>query len=327
MLCDGYRRKIEYLRLSVTDLCNLRCRYCMPLEGAVKRERSDILSFEEIARVVAAFARQGVKGVRLTGGEPLLRKDLPRLIEMLHAVPGIEELSLTTNGVQLAAQAEALRRAGLDRVNVHLDTLDPEKFRQITRWGRLEEVLAGLRAAKEAGFSPLKLNAVLIKGWNDSEAEAMLRFAAQEGLILRWIELMPIGPGLEMSDRFLPSSWVRERLEKQYRLLPYGKRLGRGPAEYYKVFELNAVVGFIHAVSEPFCEKCNRVRLSADGRLQDCLAYDESESLLDLLRRPGVREADLEAKILRMIQIKRPDHGGFRRPACNATAGMYGIGG
>lgn len=327
MLCDGFQRKIEYLRLSVTDLCNLRCRYCMPLEGAVKREREDILSFEEIARVVAAFARQGVKGVRLTGGEPLLRKDLPQLISMLKKIPGIEELSLTTNGVRLAAMAEELKQAGLDRVNVHLDTLDADKFSQITRWGRLEEVLQGIRVARSVGFSRIKLNAVLIQGWNDTEVEAMLRFAAQEGLILRWIELMPIGPGLEMSDRFLPSAWVRERLEEKYHLLPYGKRLGHGPAEYYKVFELNSVVGFIHAVSEPFCDQCNRVRLSADGRVQDCLAYDESESMLELLRRPGTTEAELEAKILRMIQVKRPDHGGFRQATCKATAGMYGIGG
>ncbi|MCE9625745.1 MAG: GTP 3',8-cyclase MoaA [Deltaproteobacteria bacterium] len=327
MLCDSYQRKIEYLRLSVTDLCNLRCRYCMPLEGAVKKEREDILSFEEICRVVSAFARLGVKTVRLTGGEPLLRKDLPRLVAMLREIPGIEELLLTTNGVLLAGMAAELKRAGLTRVNVHLDTLNAEKFSQITRWGRLAEVLAGIKAAREVGFSPIKLNVVLMKGWNDGEIEDLLRFAADENLILRWIELMPIGPGKDLQENFLPSAWVLERLREKYHLSPYGKRLGRGPAEYFKVFELNAVVGFIHAVSQPFCEQCNRVRLSADGRVQDCLAYDESEGLLELLRRPGTEDSDIDGKIARMIQVKRPDHGGFLMPACTATAGMYGIGG
>ena len=327
MLHDAYRRRIEYLRLSVTDLCNLRCLYCMPISGAVKRDREDILSFEEIFRVVSIFARLGVKGLRLTGGEPLARRDLPRLIRMLRKIPELEEVSLTTNGVLLADQAADLKNAGLDRLNIHLDTLDPVKFASITRWGSLERVLAGIHAAREVGFSPIKLNAVLMKGWNDDEIEGLLRFAVAQGVILRWIELMPIGPGKEMSERFLPSVWVKERLQEKYRLLPYGRRLGRGPAEYFKVAELNAVVGFIHAVSQPFCESCNRVRLSADGRMQDCLAYDESDTLLEFLRRPGTDDSDLEAKITRMIQVKRPDHGGFRLPACTATAGMYGIGG
>ncbi|MFO1464389.1 MAG: GTP 3',8-cyclase MoaA [bacterium] len=327
MLCDGYQRPIEYLRLSVTDLCNLRCRYCMPLEGAVKREREDILNFEEIARVVAVFARLGVKSVRLTGGEPLIRKGLPRLVAMLRAIPGIEDILMTTNGILLEDFAAELKAAGLTRINVHLDTLRPERFSSITRWGKLDDVLAGIAAAKAAGFSPIKLNAVLLKGGNEDEVEELLAFAAREGLILRFIELMPIGPGREMEPSFLPSAVVKGRLAEKYHLLPYGRRLGRGPAEYFKVFELNAVVGFIHAVSEPFCESCNRIRLSADGRVQDCLAYDESEGLLDLLRRPGSTEAELEAMLRRMISVKRADHGGFLQPNCQATAGMYGIGG
>lgn len=327
MLYDGYRRNIEYLRLSVTDLCNLRCLYCMPVSGAVKRDREDILNFEEIYRIVSIFARLGVKGLRLTGGEPLVRRDLPRLIGMLRKIPELEEVSLTTNGVLLADQASDLKKAGLDRLNIHLDTLDPEKFASITRWGSLERVMAGIRAAREVGFSQIKLNAVLMKGWNDEEIEELLHFAAAEDMILRWIELMPIGPGKEMTERFLSSAWVKERLQEKYRLLPYGRRLGRGPAEYFKVPELNTVVGFIHAVSRPFCESCNRVRISADGRMQDCLAYDESDTLLEFLRRPGVDDRALEEKIIRMIQLKRPDHGGFRLPSCAATAGMYGIGG
>lgn len=327
MLCDSYQRKIEYLRLSVTDLCNLRCSYCMPLEGVVKREREDILSFEEIYRVVSAFARLGVKTLRLTGGEPLLRRDLPRLVAMLREIPGIEELLLTTNGVLLADMAAELKRAGLSRVNVHLDTLDEAKFARITHWGSLSRVLSGIRAAREVGFSPIKLNAVLMKGWNDGEVEEMLRFAAEEKLILRWIELMPIGPGKDLNENFLPSEWVLNRLKERYHLSPYGPRLGRGPAEYFKIFELNSVVGFIHAVSQPFCEQCNRIRLSADGRVQDCLAYDESEGLLEMLRRPGTKDNEIDQKIIRMIQVKRSDHAGFQMPTCTATAGMYGIGG
>lgn len=327
MLCDAFQRKIEYLRLSVTDLCNIRCKYCMPLEGAVKKEREDILSFEEIHRLVAAFVRLGVKSVRITGGEPLVRKDLPHLIKMLHPIPGLEEILLTTNGILLKDQAAALRAAGLRRINIHLDTLDGYKFTQMTRLGNIQNVFAGIEAARNAGFSPIKLNAVLLKGYNEDEGESLLRFSAEKKLILRFIELMPIGPGKEMGASYLPTGVMREKLSQKFTLLPYGQRLGLGPAQYCKVVELNSVVGFIHPVSEPFCEKCNRVRLSADGRLQDCLAYDESFSLRDLLRTPGSTDAQLENKIREMITIKRPDHGGFLLPQCPATTGMYGIGG
>jgi cyclic pyranopterin phosphate synthase len=327
MLCDGFQRKIEYLRLSVTDLCNLRCRYCMPLQGAVKRPREDILSFEEITRVVAAFIRLGVRSVRITGGEPLVRKDLPRLIGMLHQLKGLEEILLTTNGILLKDQAAALKASGLKRINIHLDTLDGCNFTQMTRWGNIQDVFAGIEAAKQAGLAPIKLNTVFMKGYNDWEVESMVLFAAERNLVVRFIELMPIGPGREMKGLFLPASTVRERLSQRWTLIPFAPRLGRGPAEYFKVIELNSVIGFIHPVSKPFCETCNRVRLSADGRLQDCLVYDESISLGKLLKQPGTTEDAIEQTIRRLITIKRPDHGGFSLTQCPATSGMYEIGG
>ncbi len=327
MLFDAYQRKIEYLRLSVTDLCNLRCQYCMPVEGAIKRRHSEILSFEEIFRVVSAFVRLGVKGVRLTGGEPLVRKEIPVLIRMLKEIPDLEDLLMTTNGILLKDFAEELKAAGLTRINIHLDTLDPNKFTQITRWGKIQDVFSGIEAAQQAGFSPIKINCVLLKGFNDIEIDDMVCFAAHQNLILRFIELMPIGPGRDMGSSYLKAPWVRERLSEKYTLLPYGPRLGRGPAEYFKIVELNSIIGLIHPVSQPFCQQCNRVRLSTDGRVQDCLAYEDSEGFLQLLRRPATTDEEIEKKIRGMMGGKREDHGGFFLPQCPATSGMYGIGG
>ncbi len=327
MLSDVYQRHIEYLRLSVTDRCNLRCRYCMPLEGVVKKEQPNILSYEEMARLAAVFVGLGVKSIRITGGEPLVRKDLPRLVAKLKAIEGLEEVLLTTNGFQLKEMASELKQAGLSRINIHLDTLDPETYRRITRWGDIDDVLSGIQAAQDVGLDPIKLNCVLLNNYNEDEVEAMTYFAAERGLVLRFIELMPLGPGKEMQENFLPTQSVVESLSKHWTLVPYSQRFGRGPAEYYKVAELGSVIGLIHAVSQPFCDKCNRLRLSADGQVQDCLAYDESVSLRTLLRTPGVQDEKIAEAIKLMVGIKREDHGGFLLPQYQASCGMYGIGG
>ncbi len=323
MLTDRFQRKIEYLRLSITDLCNIRCHYCMP----AKQTHENILRFEEITRLVSIFAESGIRYLRITGGEPLVRKDLPKLIYQLNALSSLEEITLTTNALLLWQQAESLKAAGLKRINVHLDTLREDRFRAITRWGNLSTALAGLKTAEAVGFSPIKLNVVLQKGINDDEVTSLARFAAERNYIVRFIELMPIGPGKELQKHFLPASFVKEQLTKQWTLIPYGGRLGQGPAEYFKIVELNSVIGLIHPVSQPFCDQCNRIRMGADGRLQDCLAYDESIDLRQLIRTPGVSDEEIANAIQQIMGIKREDHGGFLLPQYPATCGMYGIGG
>ncbi len=327
MLCDSFDRKIEYVRLSVTDLCNIRCQYCIPASGAVKGDRKDILSYEEMARLVAVFAQLGVRSVRITGGEPLVRKDIAYLVSMLRAIPELDDILMTTNGFQLKRMAPQLKLAGLTRINVHLDTLDPVVYSQITRWGNIDDVLEGIDAAQKVGFAPIKLNSVLLRGYNDNELEAMAYYAAERDLILRFIELMPIGPGRDMGEHYMSAKSVREQLSERWTLIPHSETLGRGPAEYYKIAELDSVIGFIHAVSDPFCENCNRVRIGADGRLQDCLAYDESVDLRKLLRTPGISDAKLADAIRSLVGMKRKDHGEFVLPQYKATCGMYGIGG
>ncbi len=299
----------------------------MPVTGVEKTARDDILSFEEITRLVRVLVGLGVKSVRITGGEPLVRKELPRLIHMLHSIEGLEDLCLTTNGILLSEMARPLSEAGLQRVNIHLDTLDPERFRHITRWGNLPQVFAGLRAAQDEGFDPIKLNAVLLKGFNDDEIISLARFAAEQDLVLRFIELMPIGPGRNMKSQYLEAQYVLDQLSEQWTLVPFGKTLGRGPAEYYKVVELDSVVGLIHPVSQPFCDRCNRIRISAEGKFQDCLAYQEPWTLRDLIRTPGLGDDALTEAIAGLLKLKRADHGGFLLPQCTPTRGMYGIGG
>lgn len=327
MLKDSYQRNIEYLRLSVTDLCNIRCWYCMPEQGIVKKAREEILSFEEIIRLVSIFAALGIHTVRITGGEPLVRKNLPFLIKQLKEITGIREVCLTTNAMLLAGYAAALSQAGLDRINIHLDTLEEQKFFKITRGARLDTALAGLTAVIRTGFKAVKLNAVLQKGVNDDEIETLTRFAAECGAVIRFIELMPIGPGKDREQQFMPTQIVIDRLTEHWTLLPYGKRLGSGPAEYFKVVELGSVIGLIHPVSRPFCAQCNRVRVSADGHLQDCLAYEGNVSLRTLLRNPQATDEDIVTAIQVAIGMKREDHSGFLLPQYKKTCGMYGIGG
>lgn len=327
MLCDLKNRRVEYLRLSVTDLCNLRCRYCMPIEGAPRFGKANILSFEEITRLVGILAKLGIHRVRLTGGEPLVRKSLPLLVEKIHSIPGIEEVLLTTNGLLLKDQANDLKAAGLARINIHLDTLSPEKFHAITRWGKIEEVFAGIQAARKAGFASLKLNMVLQKGMNDDEVPNMLRFAASQGMILRVIELMPIGEALNEENRFISVAEVREKLKEEFILLPSLSKWGKGPAVYQQVSELKTDIGFISPISSPFCDTCNRIRISSDGRLQDCLAYDGDLSLRDLLRDAHVGDDEIAAAIRRRIRFKADGHGGFFQKEGEKTPCMYGIGG
>ncbi len=270
-LQDHMGREITYLRVSLTDLCNLRCVYCMPPEGVAKRAHSDILSLEEIVEIARAAVSLGVKKIRLTGGEPLVRRGVVGLCRELAAIRGVEELTLTTNGILLPRMAEELRAAGVRRVNISLDTLDAEKYARITRGGRLADALAGIEAAKAAGLAPIKLNAVLIGGFNDGEIPALAALSEREPVEVRFIELMPIGETLPFAPAaYLPCSAVLDRLPALEPLPHDG-----GVARRYRLPGAAGTVGLISPLSCKFCERCNRLRLTADGFLKPCLHAKE----------------------------------------------------
>ena len=278
---DGFGRDITYLRLSLTGRCNFRCKYCLPEDGIEKLPRKEILSFEEIVNLVKAAAGLGINKVRFTGGEPLTRKNLPGLIEMIDNIEGIDEISLTTNGSMLSGVAEELSLAGLDRVNVSMDALDPEIFAEITRGGELSSVLAGIKAAESAGLDPVKLNTVIMKGVNESEITPLMTYAATEDLVLRFIELMPMGEAAGGSIAPTPLSKVKKEIEKEWSLEEISSLRGNGPADYYRAVKENnsGTVGFIFPLSRSFCDDCNRIRITARGRVRPCLARDEEYDL------------------------------------------------
>jgi cyclic pyranopterin phosphate synthase len=291
VLTDGFGRVHDDLRLSVTDRCNLRCAYCMP-EDPVWFPRERMLTFEEIRRVVAVLAGAGVRKVRLTGGEPLVRRGLPDLVRMLAAIPGIEDLSLTTNGVLLARQARTLAEAGLRRVNVSLDTLDPQRFARLTGRPRLPEVLEGLQAAAEAGLSPIKINAVLLRGVNDDEAEGLVDLGRTRGCEVRFIEVMPLDNHAAWDlSRVVSGSELRRRIAARWPIVPELPNDPSAPAARYRFADGRGAVGFVDSVTRPFCGDCSRLRLTSDGHVRVCL-YDDRE--VDL-RGPLRASADDEA--------------------------------
>lgn len=288
-MTDAFGRSLDYLRISVTDRCNYRCLYCMDSCGVSKLNHSDVLSFEEITEIAASAAGLGVRKLRLTGGEPLLRRDLSVLCRMLRAVPGIRELTVTTNGSLLRSQAEALKSAGVDRLNVSLDTLDPMKFRTITRLGSLEDVLEGLRAAERAGFQNTKIDTVLLGGWNTDEIPALAALTMKQSLSVRFIELMPMtGTTALPPERFVSAEAVLNALPE---LLPEETD---GVAELYRLPGAVGTVGLIRPVSRSFCAACNRLRLTASGRLRPCL-HSEFEIPLRGLHGKALTDAILQA--------------------------------
>lgn len=323
-LVDRQRRRIDYLRLSVTDRCNLRCTYCLPEEGVTTVARADILDFEEMVRLVACFARLGVRRVRLTGGEPTLRRDLPELVRMLRQLPGIEELALSTNGLRLSELAAPLRSAGIDRVNVSLDTLDGTRFARLTRGGSLERVLQGLETAARVGFAAVKLNVVAIRGFNDDELRALADFAWVRGFIPRFIEQMPMADGaLFVPGTLMGAADIRAAILAGHPGVslvaePASPAAGAGPARYFRVETAAGTrgrFGIISPMTEHFCDTCNRLRLSASGRLHTCLAHDDATDLRATLRTGG-EEAVVET-IRTAVDGKRDGH----------TFGLLGIGG
>lgn len=305
-LVDPFGRRIVYLRLSVTDRCDFRCFYCIPkgFKDFSGQERQ--LTLEEFERLVRIFSEMGVSKVRLTGGEPLVRRDIVELAERLCALPGIQDLSLSTNASHLAPYARALHKAGVSRINVSLDSLDPTIFRQITQ-GELGLVLAGLQAAKEAGFQPIKINMVVMRDLNLGEVGDMVDFCIAHGFTLRFIETMPVGAaGQKARDRYVSLSEVRRMLEQRFELEP-ATMSGAGPADYARIRGTDLKIGFITPISQHFCERCNRVRLSSEGTLYLCLGQGDRLELRPMLRE-GASDADIKAAILDGISHKPERH-------------------
>lgn len=312
MLHDSLGRSIDYLRVSVTDRCDLRCSYCLPKNFKDFQEPAEWLRYDEIERIVQAFAQLGTRRIRLTGGEPLTRANLPDLAARLTRIPGIEDLSLSTNATRLAKQAAALKHAGVTRINVSLDSLHADRFAQITG-GKLDKVLAGLYAARTAGFAPIKINMVVMRGVNEDEVEAMVQFCIAQGFTLRFIETMPIGDtGREAVQHYISMTEIRKRLEQSFQLLP-GVMPGGGPARYVRVAGTELRIGFITPISQHFCDTCNRVRLSADGNLHLCLGQNDIYPLREHLRN-GISDAALQQHILAAIARKPAKHEFNERP-------------
>jgi len=311
-LIDPFGRRVEYLRLSVTDKCNLRCFYCLPEGFRGFEEPEHWLRFDEIERVIGAFAELGVRRVRITGGEPLVRKDLPQLVEQLAGLRGVDDLSLSTNATLLARHANSLKRAGVARINVSLDSLRPERFEKITG-GQLEPVLEGLMAAKAAGFAPIKLNMLALRDINDDEFEAMVEFCLEHDFTLRFIETMPVGStGRNASEHYLDLETVKRQLAERFDLVP-GVMPGGGPARYVQVRGTELRIGFITPISQHFCATCNRVRLAVDGTLYLCLGQDHKFELRPLLRQ-GISDAGLKEAIVEALALKPERHEFVEKP-------------
>ena len=312
-LKDRFGRYIEYVRLSVTDKCNMRCFYCMP-EGFKGFEiPENWLTFDEIERVIAAFVELGVSRVRLTGGEPLVRRNITDLIQQLARLKGLDDLSMSTNAALLNRYAEPLSQSGISRINVSLDSLDPERFRQVTGNGKLDEVLAGLQAAKAAKLSPIKINMVAMKGINDDEYIDMVDYCIEMGFTLRFIETMPVGStGRNAAANYQDLAEVRKQISQKYELVP-SVMSGGGPARYYKIKGSDLNIGFITPISQHFCETCNRVRLSVDGALYMCLGDEHKFELRPLLR-AGISDEELKRQIIQALDMKPEKHDFNQKP-------------
>lgn len=327
-LIDSFGRRHTSLRISVTDRCNIRCFYCMPAEGVVFRPRAELLTFEEIERFVRALVPMGVDKLRLTGGEPLVRADLPCLVEKLAAVPGVRDLALTTNGMLLHEQAAALKQAGLRRLNISLDTLREEVFERITRRQGLDRVLAGIAAAQDAGFEEIRLNAVAIRGLTEEEIIPLAEFARDRGLELRFIEFMPLDAEHHWSnDQLLTGADIRRTVENRWGpLIPALRSNPSQPAVDFKFADGRGSIGFINPVSEPFCGDCNRLRLTAEGQVRNCLFSAVEWDARRVLRESG-SDDDLRNLVRESVAAKAAAHGIGESDFHQPERAMYQIGG
>ncbi len=327
-LVDSLGRIHTSLRISVTDRCNIRCFYCMPNENVRFRPREEILTFEEITRFVRIVAQMGVHRLRLTGGEPLVRADLPELVEQLTRVHGIDDLALTTNGILLAEQAADLRRAGLQRLNISLDTLSEETFQKISRREGLDRVLAGIAAAQDVGFDQIRLNAIAIQGLTEAEIVPLARFALERGLELRFIEYMPLDAEQNwQSTLVLDGAEIRRILEVQFGpLVPVGRVHASQPATDFEYADGAGRIGLINPVSQPFCQACDRLRLTAEGQVRNCLFSTSEWDARALLRSGGSDEAIAEL-VRDCVRAKAPDHGINKIDFVRPERAMFQIGG
>jgi len=325
MLCDRFGRTIRYLRISVTDRCNLRCVYCLPATGVRWMPRDDVLRYEEIAAVVRAGLQLGISHVRLTGGEPLVREGLLDLIRMLSRLSGLKDLSLTTNGVLLADQAQALREAGLLRVNISLDTLRPDRFRHITRFGEITDARRGITASLEAGLDPVKLNMVVVRGVNDDEVADLAALTQSLPVEVRFIELMPIGDYFSR-EKLVPAVEILSSVERLGTLSPVASGAGCGPARTFRLPGARGKIGLISAVTQAFCASCNRLRLTATGKLRPCLDDEQAVDLKPALR-PVVDEDRLAVLIRAAVAAKSEQHAMAEREAGVPRMCMAGVGG
>lgn len=305
-LIDTYGRRINYLRLSVTDRCNLRCSYCMPAEGVAKLEHCDLLSYEELFRVASACVGQGIEKIRVTGGEPLVRKGLTEFLKSISGIPGLKELVLTTNGVLLEELAKPLRDAGVARLNISLDSLQPETFARITRGGDLARVLNGIAAAEKAGFPPVKINMVVMRGVNDQEILDFAALSLDKPYTVRFIEYMPTLQDKEWNAQSMPGSEILARIAEKYPLLPLVGAERAGPARNFKIEGAAGAIGIITPVSGHFCESCNRIRVTAAGRVRGCLFSEQSINLKPLLQ--GSDPAPLQETLRRIVTEKPGRH-------------------
>ncbi|TKB55009.1 GTP 3',8-cyclase MoaA [Ferrimonas aestuarii] len=307
-LMDGFGRKIDYLRLSVTDRCDFRCVYCMS-ENPTFLRRDDVLTLEELSTIARAFTELGVERIRLTGGEPLVRTDLPVLVRKLGKLPGLKDLSMTTNGSRLTKFADVLAGNGLQRLNISLDTLEADRFAEVTRKGNLERVLAGIDSATKAGFERVKLNAVIMKGQNDHEVLDLVNFARDKGCDISFIEEMPLGAIEEerRDNTLCTSDEVRALIEPQYPLTASSERTG-GPARYYKMADSDIRIGFISPHSHNFCHECNRVRVTVKGELLLCLGNENSVDLKQVLRDNDGDVEAVKAAVIKAMKVKPEKH-------------------
>jgi cyclic pyranopterin phosphate synthase len=320
-------RTIVNLRISVTDRCNFRCTYCMPADNVEFMDRTNLLSFEEIHRVVTVASGLGINRIRLTGGEPLMRKDLPTLIKMINEVEGINDVAMTTNAFFLKDQAQSLKDAGLKRLNVSLDALDPEKFRDVNRRDCLQAVLDGLDTARKVGFKSIKINAVAVRNFSESEVMGLIEYGRSDGFEVRFIEFMPLDSDKVWErDKVLFGHEIIELIKEKYELVPVDNSLEIGPASEYTFADGKGKIGIITAVSNPFCDHCNRIRMTADGKLRTCLFSADETNLKEMIR-SGKSDENIAETIRQAVLIKEPGHkinlDDFERP----DRAMHAIGG
>ncbi|MBN2105776.1 MAG: GTP 3',8-cyclase MoaA [Deltaproteobacteria bacterium] len=326
-LLDTYNRHISYLRISVTDRCNLRCIYCMPKEGLSPIGHDDILRYEEILRVARSAAQKGISKIRVTGGEPLVRRGIIDFIGELNRIPGIADLSITTNGVLLEACAEPLYRAGMRRINISLDTLNPEKYKKITRGGDINSVLVGISKARQAGFAPIKINVVAMRNVNDDEAVEFARLTLDRPVHIRFIEFMPVaGQTLWEEAQFISSEELQERIRAIGTLIPLDADQKAGPAKMFQLEGAQGKLGFITALSNHFCATCNRLRLTADGKLRACLFSDDETDVKPLLR-GSCSDDELSRVIDQVIRSKPQRHDIHEATFKKCSRTMSAIGG